>query len=193
MSKRYGLVMDLDRCIGCQTCRIVCKVENYLDVGTGIRVVTIGGAYIDTPKGKYPNLSMHWLPVPCMHCDKAPCLDACPTEAIYKREDGIVLIDEEKCNGCQVCVDACPYDSLNYDDNRDVIQKCTFCHHRIDQGLEPFCKVCCPAEAIFFGDLNDPESEVSRLILEKDAYILKPEFGTMPGVYYCPVTIRVGI
>jgi Fe-S-cluster-containing dehydrogenase component len=193
MSKRYGLVIDLDRCFGCHTCRIACKAENNLDTGSGIRVDTIGGAHPDTPKGKYPNLSMYYMPVPCMHCGEAPCIDACPEEAIYKRQDGIVLVNQEKCNGCEACITECPYDTLTYDDQRDVLVKCTLCHHRIDEGLEPFCKVCCEAEAIFFGDLNDPESEVSRLISQRDAYTLKPEAGTGPAVYYCPVASRVGI
>ena len=90
--KKYGLVIDLERCIGCQTCRIACKVENNLETGSGIRVDTVGGAYRDTPKGKYPHLSMSYLPVPCMQCGAPACRDACPQEAIYKRPDGIVLV-----------------------------------------------------------------------------------------------------
>jgi len=153
----------------------------------------IGGKYPDTPAGVYPNLSMSWLPVPCMHCDKPSCLDACPEEAIYKRKDGLVLVDEDKCTGCQVCIDACPYNVITYDDNRDVIWKCTLCHHRIDEGLEPFCVICCEDEALFFGDLNDPESQVSKLITQKKAYTLKPEKGTAPAVYYCPQAAKVGV
>ena len=193
MGKRYGLVIDLDRCIGCQTYRIACKVEHELDTGSAIRVDTIGGKYPDTPSGIYPNLSMYWLPVPCMHCDEPSCMDACPEEAIYKRKDGLVLVDEDKCTGCQVCIDVCPYNVITYDDNRDVIWKCTLCHHRIDEGLEPFCVICCEDEALFFGDLNDPESQVSKLITQKKAYILKPEKGTAPAVYYCPEASRVGV
>ena len=193
MDKRYGLVIDLERCIGCQTCRIACKVENSLNTGSGIRVDTIGGAYQDTPKGKYPNLSMSYLPVPCMHCGEPPCMDACPEEAIYKRKDGIVLVDEEKCTGCQLCIPACPYDALTYDDHRDVLWKCTLCRHRIDEGLEPFCVVCCGIEAIFLGDLNDPKSKVSKLISQRSAYTLKPEAGTSPAVYYCPQASRAGV
>ena len=193
MSKRYGLAIDLDRCFGCQTCRIACKVENSLETGSGIRVDTVGGAHPDTPKGTYPNLSMYYLPIPCMHCGEPSCMDVCPVDAIYKRDDGIVLVDEEKCNGCQACVSACPYGALTYDDHRDVVVKCTLCHHRIDEGLEPFCVACCEAEAIFFGDLNDPESEVSKLISQRDAYTLKAEAGTAPAVYYCPVPSRVWV
>ena len=193
MSKRYGLVIDLERCTGCLACTIACKVENNLDKGSGIRVDTVGGVHPDTPKGKYPNLSMYYLPVPCMHCDDPSCIDACPEEAIYKRQDGIVLVDEEKCTGCQLCIPACPYDALTYDDHRDVVVKCTLCRHRIDEGLEPFCMVWCTAGAIFLGDLNDPESKVSKLISQRSAYTLKPEAGTSPAVYYCPVASRAEV
>ncbi len=190
MSKRYGLVIDLERCIGCQTCRIACKVEHNLDTGSGIRVDTVGGKYPDTPAGKYPNLSMSYLPVPCMHCGKPSCMDACPVEAISKRKDGIVLVDEEKCTGCQACIDACPYTAITFDSKKNVVQKCTLCLHRIEQGLEPFCVRCCEDETMFFGDLNDPKSEVSRLITKKSAHVLKPEAGTEPAVYYCPESKR---
>src|SRR4030042_1932766 len=188
MSKRYGLVFDLDRCMGCVGCRIACKVEHSLDKASGIRVDTIGGPHPDTPGGKYPNLSMHYLPVPCMHCSNPPCIDACPEEAIYKRQDGIVLLDEEKCNGCQACIPACPYGVLIYNTERDIVQKCSLCAHRIDQGLEPFCVLCCETEAMFFGDLDDPASDVSQIILRKGASILHPEMGTKPAIYYCPVS-----
>lgn len=193
MNQRFGLVIDLDRCIGCQTCRIACKVENNLETGSGIRVDTIGGKYPDTPSGVYPNLSMYWQPVPCMHCEEPPCLAVCPEEAIYKRKDGLVLVDEDKCTGCRLCIDICPYDVINYDENKEVVWKCTLCHHRIDEGLEPFCVICCEDEALFFGDLNDPESQVSKLIVQKSANILKPGKGTGPAVYYCPEAIRVGV
>lgn len=193
MDRRYGMVIDLDRCIGCHTCRIACKAENELEKVSGIRVETVGGAHPDTPMGKFPNLSLHYLPIPCMHCGEPPCLDACPLEAIYKREDGIVLVDEKKCDGCQACISACPYDALTYDEKSDVVQKCTLCQHRIGEGVEPFCVICCEGEAMFFGDLNDPESRASKLIAEKSAYTLKPEAGAKPGVYYCPVVNRVDL
>lgn len=186
MSKRYGLVIDLNRCIGCVGCWVSCKAENNIDKGSGIRVDTVGGPHADTPDGMYPNLSMYHMPVPCMHCEDPSCMDACPEEAIYKRQDGIVLVDEDKCTGCQLCVPVCPYNSIIYDDNRNIIRKCTLCHHRIDEGLKPFCVVCCVYDVISFGDLNDPESNVAKLISQKDAYTLKPEAGTAPAVYYCP-------
>ena len=193
MNKRYGLVIDLDRCIGCQACRISCKVEHSLETDSGIRVETVGGAHPDTPAGRFPHVSLHYLPIPCMHCGKPSCLDACPVEAIYKRKDGIVLVDEEKCTGCRVCIDACPYDAITYDSKKNVVQKCTLCHHRIDEGLEPFCVVCCEGKAMFFGEINNPDSKTSNLIVRKGANTLKSEAGTAPAVYYCPVASRLGI
>ena len=186
VAKRYGLVIDLERCIGCHTCTIACKVENSIEVGSGIRVETAGGAHPDSPAGKYPQLSMYYLPVACMHCDQLPCRDACPIGAIYQRPDGIVLIDEQRCDGCQECLAACPYQALVYDPERAVVRKCNLCFERLDQGFEPFCALCCGTEAIFFGDLADPKSKVSQLIAQRSAYTLKPESGTGPGIHYCP-------
>jgi len=186
VAKRYGLVIDLERCTGCHTCTVACKVENKIEVGSGIRVETVGGGHRDAPAGKYPQLSMHYLPMTCMHCAQPPCRDVCPTEAINQRPDGVVLIDEGKCNGCQECMTACPYQALVYDAERVVVRKCNLCLERIDQGFQPFCAVCCGDEAIFFGDLSDPQSKVSKLIAERSAYTLNPELATVPAIYYCP-------
>jgi molybdopterin-containing oxidoreductase family iron-sulfur binding subunit len=186
MAKRYGLAIDLERCIGCHTCTIACKLENGIEKGSWIKVRTIGGPHPDTPSGVHPELSMHFLPMLCMHCDRPPCIDACPLQAISKRGDGIVLVDEEKCDGCQACLSACPYEALMYDEDRGVARKCTLCAHRVDEGLEPFCLVCCETEAIYFGDLEDPDSPVARIVARRRAEVLQPELGTEPAVYYCP-------
>jgi Fe-S-cluster-containing dehydrogenase component len=186
MTKRYGLVIDLERCIGCHTCTIACKLENGVQKGSWISVETVGASHRDTPEGEHPQLTMHFLPVLCMHCDEPPCRDVCPLNAIFKREDGIVLVDEDKCDGCQVCLPACPYGALVYDDERSVVRKCSLCAHRVEQGLEPFCVTCCETEAVYFGDLGDPASAVTRTIAERSAATLKPEAGTKPAVYYCP-------
>jgi tetrathionate reductase subunit B len=123
-----------------------------------------------------------------MHCDEPPCIEACPLEAIYKRKDGIVVIDDEQCTGCQECITVCPYNAPFYDAEKDVVRKCSLCAHRIDQGLEPFCVICCENEAILFGDLNDPKSKVSQAITQrKDIYNLYPEKGTKPAIYYSPM------
>jgi len=190
MTKRYGLLIDLERCTGCRTCTVACKVEHGIEVGSGIRVETVGGAHPDTPAGKYPNLTMHYEPIPCMHCAQPPCRAACSGGAIHQRDDGVVLIDEGKCNGCKECLAACPYGALFYDDDRKVVRKCDLCCERVDEGFEPFCALCCPEGAIYFGDLKDWESAVSRLVSQKGVYTLKPERKTGPSVHYSPPMAR---
>lgn len=185
MAKQYGMLIDLKRCIGCQACTLACKVEN--DTALGVewhRVLTVGGEHTDSPRGTYPNLSMYWLPMPCMHCQEPPCAEACPTEAITRRDDGIVLIDQDKCVGCGYCRWACPYDGAQYNAEEGVVEKCTFCAHRVDWGLEPFCVEACVWGARIFGDLNDPNSDVSRAIARKRGEVLLSEQETHPAVFY---------
>ncbi len=178
MAKQYVLVFDLKRCIGCLTCTIACKVENNLVTGySWIKVLTI----ID---GKYPHLSMSWQPMTCMQCQKPPCIEACPEEAIRRRQDGIVLIDKTKCNGCQACQPACPYDAIRFNPDEQVVEKCNLCAHRIDQDLPPFCVKECIWGAIHFGDIGDPKSEVSLLVAKRSSYVVQPEKGTQPLIHY---------
>ena len=186
MSKRYGLVIDLERCIGCHTCTIACKMEHGIEEGSWMEVRTVGGAGMDTAGGEFPNLTMYYEPKPCMHCDEPPCIDACPPGALYKRDDGIVLVDADKCDGCQLCLSVCPYEVLHFDVARNVVGKCTLCAGRIDQGLDPFCVICCQAEAMYFGDLADPDSGVSKLVASRNAYVLLPDAETGPAVHYLP-------
>ena len=186
MSKRYGLVIDQERCIGCHTCTMACKVENGIEPGSWIHVSTIGGDGMDTAGGRFPDLRMNYQPTPCMHCAEPPCIDACPLGAIYRRDDGIVLVDADKCDGCEVCLSACPYDALHFNPATNLVGKCSLCSPRVDQGLEPFCVICCEGEALHFGDLADPESEVSKLVAAKNAFVLLPEQGTDPAVHYIP-------
>jgi molybdopterin-containing oxidoreductase family iron-sulfur binding subunit len=185
MAKQYGMLIDLKRCIGCHACTLACKVENNTVLGVDWhRVLTVGGEHADSPRGAYPNLSMYWLPMPCMHCQEPPCVEACPTAAITRRDDGIVLIDQDKCIGCGYCRWACPYDGAQYNSEAGVVEKCTFCAQRVDRGLEPFCVEACVWGARIFGDLNDPDSEISRAIARKRGETLLPEQGTEPAVYY---------
>jgi len=121
-----------------------------------------------------------------MHCANPACVEYCPIGALWKREDGLVLIDGEKCDGCQACVAACPYGTIVYSAEMEAVEKCDLCAHRIDQGLEPFCVVCCEGQAMYFGDLNDPSSEVSRLLADRGTFTLMPEAGTSPSIFYCP-------
>ncbi len=185
MSQRYGLVIDLDRCTGCQTCVVACKTEHNLEQISGIRVETIGGTNRDTPSGIYPNFSMYYFPMPCMHCTEPPCIPACPVQAIYRRQDGIVLVDEAKCDGCLMCMETCPYGVLVHKSKTNTVWKCTLCVHRIDEGEAPFCVDCCEMEAMFFGDISDPSTQVSRWAEQRNAYVYKPELNTSPGVRYC--------
>ncbi len=188
MPKQYGMLIDLERCIGCHTCTIACKVENGTPAEVNWhRVLTIGGPHLDSPAGVYPNLSMAYLPVPCMHCQNAPCQSVCPAAAITKRADGIILIDKEKCIGCQYCVWACPYGVPQFNAAAGIVEKCTLCAQRIDQGQQPFCVDACVWGARIFGDLNDPNSEVSKAIAERRGEPLLANQGTKPSVYYAPV------
>lgn len=187
---RYGLVIDLERCIGCHACTMACKVENNIELGSWIRVEMLDGQRLDTARGQFPELTMHYLPLTCMHCQDPPCLDACPTDAIYQRDDGVVILDISKCNDCQACLTACPYSVILHNETTGLATKCHLCAHRIDQGLLPFCVLCCEDQAIHFGDLSDPQSQVSRLIAQRVAYTLKPEEKTGPAVYYLPPLSR---
>jgi Fe-S-cluster-containing dehydrogenase component len=135
--------------------------------------------------GRYPYVFRNFTPVLCMHCLDPPCINVCPiTGGLYKREDGIVLVDEQKCDGCRQCIQACPYDAIYFRQDKGVIDKCTFCFDIVDEGSRPECAKTCPSNAIFFGDVDDRESNISKLIKEYDAKPLHPEFGTKPSVYY---------
>jgi len=179
------MVIDQERCIGCEACTVACMKENNPKAGQLIRVITMDGEKKDTPVGRYPDLSMTFLPRFCMHCGKPPCVEACPADALIKREDGPVILDEEKCDGCRACVEACPFDAILFSQVKNRVEKCNLCVHRIDQGMEPFCVICCEGQAMHFGDLNDPSGPVSRLLSTRDTFQINPEAGTMPSVYYC--------
>ncbi len=186
MKKRLGLVFDQERCIGCDTCTVACNKEHEPAEGDWIRVETQKVKVKDTPEGIFPNLTMNFLPRTCMHCDDPPCVDVCPLEALAKREDGPVVLDDELCDGCLVCMDECPYEAIVFSQETVKVEKCNLCVHRTDQGLEPFCVVCCEGQAIHYGDLNDPDSRVAKIVAEKPVFQENPEAGTKPAVYYCP-------
>jgi Fe-S-cluster-containing dehydrogenase component len=156
---RMAMVIDLDACVGCHACAAVCKQENNIELGSfWSNVLDIG------PTGKFPDVEMYFLPVLCQQCDDPACVAACPTGASYKRKDGIILVDNDRCIGCQYCVMACPYGMRCYNHEAGVVEKCTLCAHRVDAEDKPACVKTCPAKARLFGDMDDPNSEVSHKI-----------------------------
>lgn len=177
--KKYAMVIDARRCYGCDACAVACKAEFKVPLGETRSWVE------EVEKGVYPNVTRNFLPRLCNQCDEPACVPVCPTGATWKREeDGIVVIDPNICIGCKYCIQACPYDIRFLNEDTGAAEKCDFCIHRVSQGLQPACVEACPARARIFGDLNDPESEVSKLIAENPVTVLRPEKGTHPNVYY---------
>jgi tetrathionate reductase subunit B len=185
MSRRLALVIDQERCIGCEACTVACRIENRARK-PWIEVETQRAPRKDTPEGTFPELQMHFLPRLCQHCANPDCAAACSFGAIVPRDDGPVILIEELCTGCRACLEACPYGAIQFDPEENKAQKCNLCVHRIDEGLEPFCVVCCEGQALHFGDRDDPDSAVSRIAAARPTYQLKPEEGTDPSVRYCP-------
>ena len=222
---KWAMVIDQDRCIGCWSCSVACKSNNNVPLGmwwnriltvaedpTGLDVTATGG--IDEPVGEYPNLALAYLPVNCFHCENPPCTQVCPVAATYVREDGIVMVDWDRCIGCRYCMIACPYNMRVFNWSvpeqvpankptdtgttyhvgspaapprpKGVVEKCDFCYQRVDNGMQPFCIEVCPGRARVFGDLNDPNSEVSQLLAHASVTQVRPDFGTKPKVYYIP-------
>lgn len=202
----YGMAIDLARCIGCQACAFACKQNNNLpDDVWWSRTLTVGGESMDTAGGSYPNNELSYLPISCQHCENPACVKVCPVGATYcDPETGIVRQDYDKCIGCRMCMAACPYTgvrSFNWEEpkhyldfatgdanvpehQKHVVEKCTFCYQRTSQGETPACMELCPGRARFWGDLDDPSSEVAKLVRERECLQLLPERGTNPSVYY---------
>ncbi len=183
--KRYAMVIDLRRCVGCHACSVACKSENKVPLSVWRSWVK------QIERGKFPNTQRHFLPRLCNHCDHPACVEACPTKASYQREDGVILIHEERCIGCKLCMAACPYDARFLHPDKKIANKCTFCAHRVDQGVVPACVNTCQGKARIFGDLNDPTSEVAKLVARESVQVLKPELGTEPRVFY--IALDTGI
>ena len=175
---RIGFVMDLDRCSGCQSCEVACKYENGLALGEyWSKVITVG------PMGTYPDIQMYWLPVNCQQCENPPCIDVCPTGASYRdSENGLVLVDKDTCIGCKSCLGACPYNVRQFNEEKQLVEKCTTCFH-LD---EPLCVRNCPGACRFIGDLDDPSSEVSKILAAADPSTIHQlsDSGNGPSTYY---------
>jgi len=174
----YGFAIDLRKCIGCHACTIACKAEHDIPIG-------VNRCWVKTvEKDTFPNTRRFFLPVLCNQCDDAPCMTICPTNALFKRRDGIVDLHGDSCIGCRACMAACPYDQLFIDPNTHTAEKCNFCANRVENELLPACVSVCPTECRIFGDLDDPTSEVARIAGRELASVRKPEKGTIPKVFY---------
>ncbi|RJQ37982.1 MAG: 4Fe-4S dicluster domain-containing protein [Dehalococcoidia bacterium] len=223
---KWGMVIDLGKCTGCQSCSVACKAENDVPHGSPEEHQQQRAPFwhkvFAVSQGEYPTQKINLIPMPCMHCEDAPCIVVCPAKATYHREDGIVIQNFRRCIGCRYCIVACPYGvrNFNFKDQvsqeyhrpdlplertdkgiwpfpqrvRGVVEKCTFCFHRIDQAIRegkkvgsdvvPACAEACPARAISFGDIEDPNSEVSRLLATRGSFRLREEMKTEPKVFY---------
>lgn len=183
---KWGMALDLERCIGCHACSVACKVENSVPLGNFRTKVYYYDFAAINPGNKQETMKRAFLPTLCMHCEDAPCLNACPTEAISRGIDGIVRVNESLCDGNRDCVAACPYGAIHFDPIAKVADKCDWCSHRLEADMLPACVEVCPAEVYKFGDLNDPKSDVSVFLKknEKQLSVLKPEEKTKPSVKY---------
>jgi Fe-S-cluster-containing dehydrogenase component/formate-dependent nitrite reductase membrane component NrfD len=178
---RYGFVIDHRKCIGCHACTVACKSEHQVPVGSFRTWVK----YIE--KGAYPDTRRYFSVMRCNHCDDAPCIEICPTVALFRRPDGIVDFDNERCIGCKSCMQACPYDALYIDPDRNTAAKCNFDASRVEMGYKPACEVVCPTQAILSGDLDDPQSLISKRIAMEKVSVRKAEKATKPKLFYTGV------
>jgi len=187
LNKQLAFVIDLKRCIGCDTCVVGCKMENAVPLGQfRLKVYDSQQNFqLEKPVGLYPDLSMSWLPTMCHHCGDAPCVRACPTGTLWRREaDGMVVLDRDKCIGCQRCGEECPYDALSFDPDIGTADKCDLCEHRHADGGGPMCVTVCPTGAIHFGDINDPASNLSRQLGKHAHQVLNAEDDVRPNIHY---------
>jgi Fe-S-cluster-containing dehydrogenase component/formate-dependent nitrite reductase membrane component NrfD len=174
----FGFVIDNRKCIGCHACTVACKSEHQVPVGVDRTWVK----YVE--KGEFPTSRRFFSVMRCNHCDWAPCVTICPVTALYRRADGVVDFNSDRCIGCKSCIQACPYDALYIDPNSNTAAKCNFCTHRLEEGLEPSCVVVCPEQAIIAGDMDDPTTEISKLLDRFPVQVRKPEKGTKPKLFY---------
>jgi Fe-S-cluster-containing dehydrogenase component len=176
--QRWVKVIDQDKCIGCHACTTACKSENEVPLG-------VTRTYVKSVEvGTFPQVRRAFQVTRCNQCADAPCTTACPTQAMYRRPDGIVDFDKSVCIGCKACIAACPYDAIFINPEDNSAEKCNLCAHRLEVGLEPACVTVCPTEAILVGDLNDPRSKVAQVVQREPVTVRRPEKGTRPGLFY---------
>jgi Fe-S-cluster-containing dehydrogenase component len=175
---RFGMVIDTVKCVGCMDCVVACKTENIVPEG-------LNRDWIEYEVGgKYPSLNMEIRSERCNHCSNPPCVYCCPTGASHVHDlGGVVLVEHNVCIGCKACVASCPYDA-RFTHPDGYADKCTFCIHRVEKGLDPACVCVCPTHCMAFGDLEDPNSAISRLLQSRKHHALMPEAGTKPCIFY---------
>lgn len=157
MEKEYVLAVNTRDCVGCNTCEIACKQEH--DLPVGVRWMRV---YADSPREIEGKLQLRYLVTHCMHCSQPPCKDVCPVDAISKRDDGIVVFDDELCIGCKDCIEACPLGVVQFDNEKEVAQKCDLCADRLNRGLQPACVNACPSHCIYFGDIKEVTKRLGK-------------------------------
>ena len=202
----YGMAIDLTHCFGCHTCEAACKIANNMPEDVAyLKVHNQGGTTYDTASGEYPNCELDFLPMQCQHCENPACLPVCPTGATQKdSQTGVVSVESDLCIGCGSCIIACPYEGVrtklpaqvNYyldlavgeedapQHEAGTVEKCTVCQNLVSRGEEPACMQLCPGRARYWGDLDDPNSEVSKLIASRDHIFINEDAGTKPSIYY---------
>jgi Fe-S-cluster-containing dehydrogenase component len=178
---QYGFLIDHRRCIGCHACTVACKAENDVPVGSFRTWVKY------QEKGRFPAVKRHFAVLRCNHCTKAPCITICPVNALGKRPDGIVDLDRDACIGCRACMQGCPYDAIYLNEDTGSAEKCHYCAHRVEKGLQPACVIVCPESAIVSGDLHDPRSRIAQMVAEHATLQRRTEQGTGPNVHYLAV------
>ncbi len=174
---RYAMAIDTKRCVGCSDCVAACQTENNVPVGFCRDWI------VEEMHGKYPTLDLEIRSERCNHCADSPCVRSCPTGASHYAEGGIVLVTAEECIGCKACIVSCPYDA-RYVHPKGYVDKCTFCIHRVKEGQDPACVSVCPTHAFIFGDLEDTNSEISKVLRSRKSKTLIPEAGTKPHIFY---------
>lgn len=186
--KKYGWVVDARRCFGCHGCEVACKAENDVPLGNYIRQTIYHDYEKSGDGGTGDGMARIMVPMACQHCEDAPCLKACPCGALHKASGGTVAVDYDVCSGHGACKEACPYGAIYIDPVANQAVKCHNCTHRVDMGMAPPCQSTCPSEALYFGDLNDPNSEVSKMKsqLESEGVLeqLREELGTKPRMWF---------
>jgi len=175
--KRYAMAVDTRRCVGCSACVIACKEENGLPLADFRSWVEV------EMRGTYPDLAMEIRSERCEQCTDAPCVTNCPTGASYYADGGVVLVDRSLCTGCKACIAACPYEA-RYIHPDGYADKCTFCLHRVARGLQPACANTCPTQSLTFGDVNNPVSDIAKLLRTRQSKQLETEAGTKPNLYF---------